>query len=46
MNETKLELNQEEAQQVFILIQGAFNDGFDDDELVSLYEKIAEYLDV
>ena len=46
MDETKLELNQEEAQQILSLIQDAFNDGVDDDELVSLYEKVAEYLDV
>ncbi|WP_255417468.1 hypothetical protein [Serratia sp. P2ACOL2] len=39
-----MEINEAEAQVILKLIEQAFLDGFDEDELVELYEKLGEFV--
>jgi len=39
-------LNDEEVAVLRGLIENAFNDGYDDEQLVALYDKVAAHLDL
>ncbi|WP_346827257.1 hypothetical protein [Serratia inhibens] len=39
-----MEINEAEAQVILKLIEQTFLDGFDDDELVELHEKLGEFV--
>ncbi|HFF8969411.1 hypothetical protein [Serratia marcescens] len=39
-----MEINETEAREILKLIEQAFLDGFDDEELVSLHEKLTEFV--
>lgn len=44
--EEGLVLSEEEVLVLQGLIEQAFNDGFDDEELVNLYDRVAHHLDL